>query len=97
MDIFKFGGASVKDADGVKNLANIVRDYKKGELLIVISAMGKITNKLEELTKAYLSQSDDTHAIFDEIKHFHFNIIEELFQGNANPVYNLLNQQHLYL
>ncbi|GAA3951065.1 aspartate kinase [Pedobacter ginsengiterrae] len=88
MDIFKFGGASVKDADGVKNLANIVRDYKKGELLIVISAMGKITNKLEELTKAYLSQSDDTHAIFDEIKHFHFNIIEELFQGNANPVYN---------
>jgi len=88
MDIFKFGGASVKDANGVKNLANIVRDYKKGELLIVISAMGKITNKLEELTKAYLSQSDDTHAIFDEIKHFHFNIIEELFQGNANPVYN---------
>jgi len=88
MDIFKFGGASVKDANGVKNLANIVRDYKKDELLIVISAMGKITNKLEELTKAYLSQSDDTHAIFDEIKHFHFNIIEELFQGNANPVYN---------
>ena len=88
MDIFKFGGASVKDANGVKNLANIVRDYKKGELLIVISAMGKITNKLEELTKAYLSQSDDTHAIFDEIKHFHFKIIEELFQGNANPVYN---------
>ena len=42
MDIFKFGGASVKDADGVKNLANIVRDYKKGKLLIVISAMGKI-------------------------------------------------------
>jgi len=88
MDIFKFGGASVKDANGVKNLANIVRDYKKDELLIVISAMGKITNKLEELTKAYLSQSDDTHAIFDEIKHFHFKIIEELFQGNANPVYN---------
>ena len=88
MDIFKFGGASVKDADGVKNLANIVRDYKKGELLIVISAMGKITNKLEELTKAYLSQSDEAHAIFDEIKHFHFNIIEELFQGHKNPVYD---------
>jgi len=88
MDIFKFGGASVKDADGVKNLANIVRDYKKGELLIVISAMGKITNKLEELTFAYLAQSDEAHKIFDEVKHFHFNIIEQLFEGKENPVYD---------
>jgi aspartate kinase len=88
MDIFKFGGASVKDADGVKNLANIVRDYKKGNLLIVISAMGKITNKLEELTHAFLSQNDEAHAIFDEIKHFHFNIIDELFQGKHHSVYD---------
>ncbi|RDC58119.1 aspartate kinase [Pedobacter chinensis] len=88
MDIFKFGGASVKDAAGVKNLANIVRDYKNGELLIVISAMGKITDKLEDLTLAYLSQSDNTHAIFDKIKYFHFNIIEELFEGKSNPVYD---------
>ncbi|MBC6110844.1 aspartate kinase [Pedobacter fastidiosus] len=88
MDIFKFGGASVKDANGVKNLANIVRDYKKGKLLIVISAMGKITNKLEELTQAFLAQSENTHSIFDEIKHFHFNIIEELFEGKSNPVYD---------
>jgi aspartate kinase len=85
MDIFKFGGASVKDADGVKNLANIVRDYKKGNLLIVISAMGKITNKLEELTHAFLSQNDEAHAIFDEIKNFHFNIIDELFRANTTP------------
>ncbi|WP_421939958.1 aspartate kinase [Pedobacter sp.] len=88
MDIFKFGGASVKDAEGVKNVANIIRDYKKGDLLVVISAMGKITNKLEELTYAYLSQSENTHAIFEEIKHFHFQLIDELFQGKANPVYD---------
>lgn len=88
MDIFKFGGASVKDADGVKNVANIVRDYKKGNLLIVISAMGKVTDKLEKLTQAFLSQNNEAHAIFDEIKHFHFNIIDELFQGKANPVYD---------
>ena len=88
MDIFKFGGASVKDAAGVKNLANIVRDYRKGNLLIVVSAMGKITNQLEDLTKAYLAQSDETHAIFDEIKKFHFQIIEALFEGKANPVYD---------
>ncbi len=88
MDIFKFGGASVKDAVGVKNLCNIVRDYKNGKLLVVISAMGKITNKLEELTKAYLTGSDDTHSIFEEIKHFHFQVIEELFQGRSNSVYD---------
>ncbi|WP_343524484.1 aspartate kinase [Pedobacter sp.] len=88
MDIFKFGGASVKDAAGVKNLANIVRDYKKGKLLIVVSAMGKITNRLEDLTQAFLTQNDEAHAIFEEIKHFHFSIIDELFQGKHHPVYD---------
>ena len=88
MDIFKFGGASVKDAAGVKNLCNIVRDYQNGKLLVVVSAMGKITNKLEELTHAYLNGSEETHAIFDEIKHFHFHIIEELFEGKSNSVYD---------
>jgi len=88
MDIFKFGGASVKDAAGVKNICNIIRDYKNDKLLVVVSAMGKITNKLEELTNAYLKGSEDTHAIFDEIKHFHFQIIENLFQGKSNPVYD---------
>ncbi|MFD2581025.1 aspartate kinase [Pedobacter vanadiisoli] len=88
MDIFKFGGASVKDAAGVKNLANIVRDYKKGKLLIVVSAMGKITNRLEDLTQAFLTQNDEAHTIFEEIKHFHFSIIDELFQGKHHPVYD---------
>lgn len=88
MDIFKFGGASVKDAAGIKNLANIVRDYKNGSLLIVVSAMGKITNRLEDLTNAYLAQSEETHAIFEEIKNFHFGIIEELFEGRSNPIYD---------
>jgi len=88
MDIFKFGGASIKDANGVKNLANIVRDYKKGELLIVISAMGNITNQLENLVQAYLLGNDSVHTIFDEIKYFHFNIIEQLFEGKNNSVYD---------
>ncbi|RYD80261.1 MAG: aspartate kinase [Sphingobacteriales bacterium] len=88
MEIFKFGGASVKNADGVRNLANIVRDYKQTELLIVVSAMGKITDKLEALAFAYLEQSDQTHSIFEEVKHFHFSLIEELFEGKNNTVYD---------
>ncbi|MCX2430696.1 aspartate kinase [Pedobacter sp. GR22-10] len=88
MDIYKFGGASVKDAAGVKNLSAIVRDYQNGKLLIVVSAMGKITNKLEELTAAYLNGSEDTSVRFEEIKHFHFQIIEELFEGKSHSIYD---------
>lgn len=88
MNVYKFGGASVKDANGVKNLAKIVKTYKSDELLIVISAMGKTTNKLEDLTKAYLALSTDTHAILNEIKKYHFDIIEQLFEDKTNPIYN---------
>ncbi|MCX2575146.1 aspartate kinase [Pedobacter sandarakinus] len=88
MDIFKFGGASVRDANGVKNLASIIRGYKTGELLVVISAMGKITNQLEELSKGYLQGSSETHKIFEEIKAFHFEIIEQLFGDKGSQVYN---------
>jgi len=87
MLVFKFGGASVKDAAGVINLSNIVKKYEGQKLLIVVSAMGKITNALEKLTRAYINGSDDPHTVFDEIKEYHFNIIKELFTSN-HPVYN---------
>ncbi len=89
MQVFKFGGASVKDAAGVKNLAHIVQNHAKGKaLLIVVSAMGKITNKLEELTWAFVRGDENTHQLFEDIKAFHFNIINELFEDHKNPVYN---------
>ena len=88
MRVFKFGGASVKDAEGIKNLAKIVQSYPSNNLLIVISAMGKMTNKLEELTFAYVNGDQNTHQIFDEVKAYHFNIISTLFQDHKNPVYD---------
>ena len=87
MLVFKFGGASVKDAAGVVNLANIVKKYEGQQLLIVVSAMGKTTNALEKLTKAYIDGSDDLNDIYSEIKEYHFNIIQELFEPN-HPIYN---------
>ncbi|HTK19349.1 MAG TPA: aspartate kinase [Mucilaginibacter sp.] len=87
MLVFKFGGASVKDAAGVINLSNIVKKYEGQKLLIVVSAMGKTTNALEKLTKAYINSSDDLHTVFDEIKEYHFNIAKELFPSN-HPVFN---------
>ena len=89
MLVFKFGGASVKDAEGVINLAQIVKRYPKEKLLIVVSAMGKMTNKLEALTRAYLhGEQEETHQLFEEVKAYHFGILEKLFPDHKNPVYN---------
>ncbi|WP_316753405.1 aspartate kinase [Pedobacter gandavensis] len=89
MLVFKFGGASVKDAAGVINLAQIVSRYPKEKLLIVISAMGKMTNKLEELCKAYLNGEEElTHQIFEAVKAYHFAIIADLFPNHQHPIYN---------
>lgn len=88
MQVFKFGGASVKDAEAVKNLAKIVQGYPSTNLLVVISAMGKMTNKLEELTWAYVKGEEKAFELFEEIKAYHFNIISTLFIDHKNPIYD---------
>jgi len=87
MLVFKFGGASVKDANGIINLGSVVKKFEAEQLLIVVSAMGKTTNTLERLTKAYINGDEGLQNIFDEIKTFHYSIIEQLFEPN-HPVFN---------
>ena len=53
MQVFKFGGASVKDAEAVKNVAEILKKYAVKETIVVVSAMGKTTNGLEELVNSF--------------------------------------------
>jgi len=88
MEVYKFGGASVKSAEAVKNLVSIIQKTTNKELLIVISAMGKITDKLEKLATAYVFGQDDTHELLDEVKAYHFNILNELFPDHTHPVYD---------
>src|ERR1700761_26659 len=87
MLVFKFGGASVKDAAGVTNLAHIVKKYDDQQLLIVVSAMGKTTNSLERLTRAYVDQTDNVDTIYADIKAYHYHILEGLFES-SHPVFN---------
>jgi aspartate kinase len=87
MLVFKFGGASVKDAAGIINLSRIVKKFEGQQLLIVVSAMGKTTNALEKLTRAFVDGSAEMHTVFDEIKNYHYDIIKELFEPH-HPVYN---------
>ena len=63
MKVFKFGGASVKSAEAVKNVGQIVRKYDDN-LAVVISAMGKTTNLLETLVKAYFEKDERKWEIF---------------------------------
>jgi aspartate kinase len=77
MKVYKFGGASVQDAAGIKNLAKIVAD-EVDNLVIVVSAFGKTTNALEQVLKAWLTQSQNYIPILDEIYNTHINVITEL-------------------
>lgn len=88
IQIFKFGGASVKDAEGVKNLCKIVSLNGDNALLIVISAMGKTTDALEELTEAYVKQADNTHQLLENIKSFHEQVLRDLFEDPKHPVFD---------
>ncbi|MFW6302098.1 MAG: aspartate kinase [Bacteroidales bacterium] len=78
MHIYKFGGASVKDAASIKKIADILKQSERAKI-IVISAMDKTTNALENLTEAYFTRdSANAQAIFEEIKNYHQNIYQEL-------------------
>lgn len=88
MQVFKFGGASVKDAQGVKNLCHIISLNRDQQLIIVVSAMGKMTNALELLTNAYFHNANNLHQLFDDIKQFHNQILIELFGSENHPVFD---------
>jgi aspartate kinase len=90
MKVFKFGGASVKDAEGVKNLVNILKQYKDDKPLVVISAMGKMTNALEDVARAFYLRQEDAFEKVDKVKAFHQNILNELF-NQGHPVYDAVN------
>jgi aspartate kinase len=96
MKIFKFGGASVKDADAVKNVAGILGLFPKERLVVVVSAMGKTTNALERLTDAVFYKKEDPIAVLAEIKKYHFDIAEKLFPA-GHPFFTELHNTFVEL
>lgn len=85
--VFKFGGASVKDALAVKNLAAIVHRYQDSKLLVVVSAMGKTTNAFEKLLAFHFQQSKLSFEALDEILAYHTQIMKGLFQDTSHKVF----------
>jgi aspartate kinase len=80
MKVYKFGGASVREASGIKNLAAIVA-AEKGKLLIVVSAFGKTTNALEKVLQLWLSGDSRYKDQLDYIYSYHSSVAEDLFKG----------------
>ncbi len=93
MKVLKFGGASINSVERIKNVGNILSLYKEEKLVVVISAMGKITNALEKIAEAfYQSNKEEALRLFEEIKASHLELLNTLITSGATDAKeNLLN------
>lgn len=88
MLVFKFGGASVKSADAVRNIVSILDKYAKENIVVVVSAMGKTTNALERIIEAYIAGDRDVvEKEFDFVKSYHEDILKGLFGEEPHEAY----------
>ena len=92
MKVFKFGGASVKDAAGIKNVYDVLQKAGYQDVLLVVSAMGKTTNALELVIKNYFEKSAELNASVQEIKKYHNQILLDLFEDENHAVFAAVNE-----
>ncbi len=93
MRVFKFGGASIKNADAIKNVADIVASYKGSKLVLVVSALGKTTNALELVAEAvYNKEADEAAKHIQNLKDGHFAILDALFEDKNHIAFRDLDQ-----
>ena len=87
MHIFKFGGASVKDAESVRNLVKVLKETGHNDMLIVISAMGKTTNALEKVIHNYFDNTKELQSSIQDVKKYHNEILLDLFDSDNHVVF----------
>ncbi|OIQ23299.1 aspartate kinase [Lacinutrix sp. MedPE-SW] len=92
MRVFKFGGASVKDANGVKNVIQVLETLGHKNTLIVVSAMGKTTNALEVVIDKYLNNKDHFKSEIQLVKAYHEKIMGDLFENEQHKVFTEVNE-----
>ncbi len=88
--VFKFGGTSIKDAQSIKNISQILKNYAEENLIVVFSAMGKVTNMLEEVVEEYMFKSENVEQTLQKVKDFHTGILADLFP-HEHSIYNDVN------
>jgi len=92
MRVFKFGGASVKDGSGVANVAEVLALYPNEKIVVVISAMGKMTNAFEGLVQSYYKKDGEKRNHLKAIKAYHDAILKELFPVKTHLVYQAVSK-----
>lgn len=90
MVVYKFGGSSIKDSAGIKNIAGIVKQFQ-GNLVVIVSALGKTTNALEGMVKKAWDKEPGFLEGLNDIKSFHFGVLDELAVENRNEIEKKLN------
>jgi len=88
--VFKFGGSSIKGVESIKNVSEILFSHKNDDLFIIFSAMGKVTNMLEDVLDKYVNHSSKTDYLLQKVKDFHYSILDNLFE-KEEQIYNDVN------
>ena len=88
MLVFKFGGASVKSAEAVRNIVEILQRYKEDKIVVVVSAMGKTTNAVERSIDHYTAgKSEELKQEYKELKAYHLEVTGGLFEDKGHKVF----------
>jgi aspartate kinase len=87
MQVFKFGGASVKDAQGVRNVERVLLQCGAENTIVVVSAMGKTTNNLEKIVQYHLEGNPLWKEVLEDVRRIHYDVMEELFPRKEHTVY----------
>jgi len=90
MKVFNFGGASVTNAERIKNLASVIDYSGELDLVVVISAMGKMTNALEDVVNSYFEDRDQFKETQDIVIRYHLKIMHDLFPNESHPIYKIV-------
>ena len=92
MKVFKFGGASVRDAAGVKNLVSVLKEVGYDKTIVVVSAMGKTTNALEKILENYFNDSKKAIDGLLQLKQYHIKIVKNLFGNDSFEIEETINK-----
>ena len=92
--VLKFGGASIKNAEAIENVFSIINTFKDDDVVIVFSALGKVTNMLEEVVDRYVQKSPAVYEKLQEVKDLHYNLINKIFDQD-NDIFNIVNNLFL--
>ncbi|MRI00763.1 aspartate kinase [Kriegella sp. EG-1] len=92
MRVFKFGGASVKNAEAVKNLVSVLKETGHENTLLVVSAMGKTTNAMEAIVNAYFNDKEQLKSKVQESIDYHNSILIELFENAKHPIFQKIKE-----